>query len=1064
MYRNALTRLAPVLGKLIALLVIALLLVQCRSWIGGQALLPANAQSADQAAIEQAIQKAIEAEKAGQPMLSFYETRIDDITLSKDGNWATAWLTPIDPETGHVVPTEPGLVIVQRTEDGWQAFLPSDPNWNQALLSAPADLIPAEKKAAMAEMAELAAAAAPSAPLTGYYLPFEGGETMYLTQSVGHDRYTPSGSAHYAFDFAKPGYPSGMFNIVAAKGGVVTRVRWTQENGSTAEPGNYIVLEDRTTTPVTYQLYLHLAQDSIPAALRVIGAQVRRGQFIGVADDTGISSGNHLHFMVHTSTISYWGVSVDITFADVAINGGRPRILSDLPYCDSDDICDTTQVAYVSNNFMTPDFIPPIGGILQPHTGDTILSPLLRIDGWAFDENSGLASVQIIGSAGQGWSEIGEPFNTNTFSLDWDLCNSQVPDGPVSLALQIRDRATNQASGLPGLTHFTKSYTCPAPPPACVPGASQIALFDQRDFRGECILLGAGNYSTSSSLGSLGDNSVVSIQVGANVQATLYQESGLVGRAETFLANDSNLSDNRIGQKTVSSLRVQTRGVIPSIPLPVWPAASASFPEDASLSLSWTDVAGGVEFQARLLRSGVEIASTPWRSQVYWLPGGLTAGSYTWQVRARNGAAESGWSTGRALTITTATPPPATPTATPPFTHTMETSGSGWFNNGNWILTNSANHTPGGLMSWKYAPATTSYNTGAPNAGSITSPPISLPAGVTQYLRFWYLYATEGPESHFDQRRVQISVNGGAYSDLLQLTGDPSDYWLRSPAISLGAYAGQTVRLRFYFATMDAALNNYLGWIIDDVSVTTEAPPACGDADNDPSRATLIAYGNATSTTVCPGGDVDYYVFQGAAGDQIGIWTEAQALGSPLDTTISLLDEDGRSVLESNDDQVPFLRSDSWLSYKLARSGNYYIKVQSWDHPTSGGAAYNYTLHLAQDGQNPIGIITEPGQDGVVRLAPLNLSVFASDGQSGVSHVRFYWHSADWMSSGWTALGEDWDGSNGWGVPVDAGTLPNLYGGAFYAQIFDQAGNWFGAGLWNLEPLRTFLPFVAVDR
>ena len=47
------------------------------------------------------------------------------------------------------------------------------------------------------------------------------------------------------------------------------------------------VLEDRTTTPVTYQLYLHLAQDSIPATLRVIGAQVRRGQFIGVADDTG---------------------------------------------------------------------------------------------------------------------------------------------------------------------------------------------------------------------------------------------------------------------------------------------------------------------------------------------------------------------------------------------------------------------------------------------------------------------------------------------------------------------------------------------------------------------------------------------------------------------------------------------------------------------------------------------------------------------------------------------------------------------------------------------------------
>ena len=90
----------------------------------------------------------------------------------------------------------------------------------------------------------------------------------------------------------------------------------------------------------------------------------------------------------------------------------------------------------------------------------------------------------------------------------------------------------------------------------------------------------------------------------------------------------------------------------------------------------------------------------------------------------------------------------------------------------------------------------------------------------------------------------------------------------------------------------------------------------------------------------------------------------------------------------------------------------------------------------------------------------MNLSVFASDGQSGVSHVRFFWHSADWQSSGWNALGEDWEGSDGWGIAIDPATLPNLYGGAFYAQIFDQAGNWFGAGVWNLRGLRTFLPFV----
>ncbi|OGO36567.1 MAG: hypothetical protein A2W35_02150 [Chloroflexi bacterium RBG_16_57_11] len=1064
MNRATINRLAHGLLKLAALLAIVFILIQCRNLFPGLPFLPANAQGADEQAIEQAILQAIEKEKESLPAFFLYDTRIDDITISKDGNWATAWLIPIDPDTGNVVPTEPGLVIVQRVDDGWKVYLPNDPDWSQALLSAPEDLVPTEKKSAFAEIAEMAPSAAPAAPITGYYLPWRGGDTMRLTQSVGHDRYTPSGSAHYAFDFASPGYPSGMFNVHAAKGGRVVRVRWSQENGDANSPGNYLVLEDRSTSPVTYQLYLHLAKDSIPADLRVIGAQVRRGQQIGVADDTGVSSGNHLHFMVHTNPSSYWGTSVDITFADVSINGGRPRLQSDLSYCDNDDVCNSTQTSYVSNNFMSPDSTPPVGGILQPKTGDIILSPILTINGWALDENSGLASVQIIASTGQGWSDIGESTSTNTFSLDWDMCEAQIPDGPISLALEIRDRASNQAPGLPGLTHFSKNYACNPPPPACVPGASQIALFDQKDYRGECVVLGVGSFQNPSSLGTLGDNSIVSIQVGTNLQATLYQETSLQGRAETFISNDSNLSDNRIGKKTVSSVRVQSRGTTPSTPAPIWPLASAAFPADASLSLSWADAGGALEFQARLLLNGIEFSSSPWQAKISWQPGGLPPGSYTWQVRGRNGTAESGWSTARALTIQTASPLPTSPTILPPFTDTMENNGSGWTSGGGWVQSNSANHTEGGTQSWKYAPAATNYDTGEANAGFITSLPINLPAGQPQYLRFWYMYNTESPEKHYDQRRVQISVNGGAFSDLIQHYGDPSDYWLRSPAISLAAYAGQTVRLRFYFVTLDRALNNYTGWIVDDVSVSQEAPAACTDTDNDPSQATLIQYGGSSSAVICPGGDMDFYRFRGTAGDQVGIWTEAQVIGSPLDTYISLLDSDGRSVLESNDDQVQYQRSDSWLSYTLPRTGDYYVQVQSWDHPSSGGDDYRYTLKMVRDQDDPIGIIQEPAPGGVVRLAPTNLSVFASDGQSGISYVRFFWHSSDWLNSGWTSLGKDWDGSDGWNLMVDTATLPNLYGGAFYAQIFDKAGNWFGSGVWNLKPLGYYLPIVSRSR
>jgi murein DD-endopeptidase MepM/ murein hydrolase activator NlpD len=184
-------------------------------------------------------------------------------------------------------------------------------------------------------------------PYGGYLLPWARGEPMVLAMSVGHDRYTPSGSAHYAFDFAKPGFPSEQFNVHAAKGGTVCRAVWHHPDGNEQQP-NYIVIEDITTEPTTYQLYLSLAADSIPEELREPGATVEQGQFIGVAGDTGISTGNHIHFMVHANPSSYWGSSLDITFVDVLINGGRPRVEADLDYCRASDLCTETQSTYTS--------------------------------------------------------------------------------------------------------------------------------------------------------------------------------------------------------------------------------------------------------------------------------------------------------------------------------------------------------------------------------------------------------------------------------------------------------------------------------------------------------------------------------------------------------------------------------------------------------------------------------------------------------------------------------------------------------------------------------------------
>ena len=87
---------------------------------------------------------------------------------------------------------------------------------------------------------------------------------------------------------------------------------------------------------------------------------------------------------------------------------------------------------------------------------------------------------------------------------------------------------------------------------------------------------------------------------------------------------------------------------------------------------------------------------------------------------------------------------------------------------------------------------------------------------------------------------------------------------------------------------------------------------------------------------ICAAGDVDYYSFQGTTGDRIGIRVTANSIGSTLDSFLSLYDSDGSSLLAENDDIDLYDRADSFVSYTLKRSGRYFARVRSWDHPSSG--------------------------------------------------------------------------------------------------------------------------------
>jgi hypothetical protein len=988
-----------------------------------------------------------------------YQVQVEQVQVSADGQWAYANLVLADPQTGEPLPSEAGLAFARLQGEQWVATLPSDPEWLELLMTAPADLISEEVRQVWLEMYTAEQANIPDAPLTGYLLPWRAGETVYLSRSVAHDQDIPSGSAHYSFDF----YISGtMYPVHAAKGGTVWRFQYDvptcYERHCDQAVGNYLVIRDDTTIPVSYQLYLHLAQDSIPPELRVVGAPVARGQFIAISDNTGQSWGHHLHFQVHTNPDSYWGYAVDITFNDVSINGGRPRrhdgVYDDFPWCWESDVCEQGQAAYVSQNVPPGDLAAPMGELVNLSDGELITTTTLALEGWAYDAESGVDFGEVIVNYNDTWQSTGLTF-TSTLSATWDLCTpgAAVPNGPFSVALRIYDNDGNVAP-MAGRTTVIKDAACPQPPPACVPAVDQVALFEDADFGSGCELLEVGDYPDSTGLGMVGNDDAASILVGSDVLATLYSEPDYDGHSEALTSSDSYLKDNLIGANTLSSLRIVSRETLPLTPTLLIPAPGQVFEAGDLVPLGWLNGGAALEYQV-LVTGGLTAPLTlTWQAEPYQYLSALAQGEYAWQVRGRNLAGEGPWS--EALTFTLGAAGALPPALDLPYEADMETQDD-WSGTGHWSWVHDAAKAHSGTHSWWY-PGSGDYDDGQPNAGILESPPISV-TDPGYYLRFWYRYETETYGDDWDQRWVQISVDGEPFTNLLQLHDDPMIFeinastWLQSPAVDLSEYAGHTVRVRFLFNTVDAANNAYDGWGIDDFSVTNTPPPACTNPlqDDTPVQATLLVYSTIATTAaeICPGGDLDYYTFVGAAGDRIAVDIDADTIGSLLDPYLVLLDSDGVSVLAEQDDEVYVERRDPLLGFTLPHDGSYYLFVRAWNHPSVGGQDYDYSIRLFTDAEPPQVNITWPGSGALLPDAPFTVTAQVIEAVE-VNRVDFFWHSSDWLAGVWLPLTTDWDGTDGWSTVFDPVGQLEGRSAAIYVVAYDKAGNWMGDGAWEL--------------
>ncbi|HMN59817.1 MAG TPA: pre-peptidase C-terminal domain-containing protein, partial [Anaerolinea sp.] len=616
--------------------------------------------------------------------------------------------------------------------------------------------------------------------------------------------------------------------------------------------------------------------------------------------------------------------------------------------------------------------------------------------------------------------------------------------------------------------------------------AGQIGVYSDVNFAGSCLRLNPGKV-TAGTLGGL-NNKIASIQVSSGTCATLFDRdnSDPLGRAETFSEGDYNLADNRIGATLTSSVTVEACTTPVDEPFLTFPgnlvdtdgnsrtAPNPAGPTSAdSLVLAWTGGEGSKGFTSSLILGGQTVKSLPQANTNTWSVGTLAPGNYTWRVTAQGDGSTN--STDLAFTVGTGALPAGT-TVTAPQIFDMESGAAGWTGTGLWKLTGLDKPLRGPTQAWVFSNGT---NFADATYRDLTSPPITIPAGGTYYLRFRSYSDVEGAPfltqriatPNWDQRRVQVSTdNGVTFSDLYQLEGDTQGIiWLDSPAINLAAYAGKTIRLRFHFDAVDGLDNTGLGWAVDDVRVDATAPDTCADNNTSPATAqALTINGAAASATICPGGDTDYYSFTGSAGTPVRINLDAKVLNAadPLDSFIALLDANGRDVLVLNDDEDPNNTADpfrdSLINTVLPRTGTYYVRVRAWDHPGAGGSAYTYKLAVTQIvAARPESVaLNQPRDPKKLPVVPFIVEAAVKDSPSGggIRQVDFYWHSADWENDSWVKFGSDTTSADGWWAIFDPSfngskdPAKSTPGSAFYILATNTGGGSNGLLIKDMQP------------
>ena len=118
--------------------------------------------------------------------------------------------------------------------------------------------------------------------------------------------------------------------------------------------------------------------------------------------------------------------------------------------------------------------------------------------------------------------------------------------------------ASNLANSLIGYGTSSARVQRKATTPTCTNSGSQVTLYSQPNYMGNCKTLGVGDYGDPGLFAPVGNDDTRSVRVGSNVQILLYPNANIDGTPTVLSGDIPDLVSNSIGYGT-SSARVQVR-------------------------------------------------------------------------------------------------------------------------------------------------------------------------------------------------------------------------------------------------------------------------------------------------------------------------------------------------------------------------------------------------------------------------------------------------------------------------------------------------------------------------